>query len=238
MKNRNFLTLCFFMVSTVVLGQITTLSDWKEQARKDIRLVPKYGFAQKTEKQKISDSMFVNTILANKDFKGNTTLASDTLIEKGFDYLYRGDYKTAIYRFNQAFLLDSTNSNIYWGFGGFFMSIGGYEEAKKQYLEGLRIDSTNTNILTDYGTYYMAQAQFADGPQMAERNLKLAIEQLEKSYHLDSTNQNTLFKLSVCYFQLGQCKSALHYFDECMRLGGESIPMEYKEAIEKTCKNK
>ena len=35
-----------------------------------------------------------------------------------------------MYRFNQAYLLDSTNTDIYWGFGGVYMTLGDFENAK------------------------------------------------------------------------------------------------------------
>lgn len=60
-----------------------------------------------------------------------------------------------MYRFNQAFLLDSTNSDIYWGYGAVYFMLNRLDLAREQYKTGLNMDPENTRILTDYGTSYM-----------------------------------------------------------------------------------
>ncbi len=89
-------------VSEVMEKQMSP-EQWNEEAKTNIRLLPKYGYAQKTEAQKKSDQEFIEAAL-KKD--STYRKASDHLIQLGFSYLYR-DIKTAMYRFNQAYLLDS-----------------------------------------------------------------------------------------------------------------------------------
>ena len=148
----------------------------------------------------------------NKD--STNRKASDHMIRLGFNYLYR-DIKTAMCRFNQAYLLDSTNTDIYWGYGGVYMTLGDYGKAEKQYLEGLAINPKNTHLLTDYGTYFMAQyynLQPID-EKGALTNLDSAITYMTKSFQLDPTDQNTTFKLSICYWNKGDCDNAWKQYD-------------------------
>lgn len=86
--------------------------EWKEEAKTNVRLLPKYGSLPKTADQKDADNQLISTYVKQE---GTRSKASAALINLGFNYLYRGEIKTAIYRFNQAWLLDSTNVNIYWG---------------------------------------------------------------------------------------------------------------------------
>jgi len=198
-----------------------TLNQWNEEAKNNIRCLPKYGYVKKTAGQLEVDTEFIQATLPQF---ANKRLASEHLIDLGFKYLYR-DVKTAMYRFNQAYLLDSTNSDIYCGYGGVYMILKDYPRAKEQYEEGLLHDSVNTRILTDYGTYFMAQGI----PESA-------ILYMSRSYRLDSTNQNTLFKLAACYYYKGDCKNAVYYYERCKSLGGQPLTKEFVDALQTKCK--
>ena len=219
-----------------VLDNTLTSEQWNEEAKTNIRLLPKYGHIAKTEGQKAADKDFMETTL--RRYSTNRK-ASDHLIELGFQYLYK-DIKTAMYRFNQAYLLDSTNSDIYWGYGGVYMRLGDLENAQRQYLEGLTVNPKNTNILTDYGTYFMSQyygLQPLD-EKMALTHLDSAMIYLNKSFQLDKTNPNTSFKLSACYYQKKDCKNALIYYNKCKSVGGQPITEDFTIALTQQCKIK
>ena len=238
------LTLVFILLSLTSFGQKyneimeekMTLERWNEEAKTNIRLLPKYGHIPKTEGQKTSDKEFIESALKQYPSKRK---ASEHLIELGFQYLYK-DIKTAMYRFNQAYLLDSTNTDIYWGYGGVFTLLGDFEDAQKQYLEGLSINSKNTHLLTDYGTYLMTQYYYLQplDEKKAIVNLDSAIVYMIKSYQLDKKNPNTTFKLSVCYYQKSDCINAWKYYNECKSVGGQPITEEYTNALAEKCKSR
>lgn len=219
-----------------VIDKKITPEQWDQEAKTNIRLLPKYGHAIKTEEQKALDNEFVETTLKQYPTKRK---ASDHLIELGFKYLYK-DIKTAMYRFNQAYLLDSTNTDIYWGYGGVYMTLGNFEKAQQQYQEGLSIDPKNTHLLTDYGTYFLSQyygLQNID-EKMALPNLDTAITYLTKSFQLDKTDPNTSFKLSICYYQKKDCKNAWKFYDVCKSVGGQPITEDFTKALTEQCKPK
>ncbi len=143
-----------------------------------------------------------------------------------------------MYRFNQAYLHDSTNTDIYWGYGGVYMTLGQYQKAKEQYKAGLKIDPDNTHILTDYGTYFMVHYHTLEptDKENALLNLDSAISYMTKSYNLDPKDQNTTFKLSILYWNKGDCDNAWNYYDECKSLGGQPITEAYTEDLQKKCK--
>jgi len=210
---------------------------WNDQALLDKRLLPKYGNQPKTEEEKKADMEFIKTVL-EKD--STNRKGSDHLIRLGFDYLNK-DLKTAMYRFNQAWLLDSTNTDIYWGYGAVYFTFGGnYSTAKKQYLEGLSINLQNTHLWTDYGTCFLAQYY---NLQSYDENYALpyldsAITFMTKSYQIDPTDQNTTIKLSICFWNKGDCYNAWKYYDICKALGGQPITEEFTKDLQKKCKRR
>ena len=162
---------------------------------------------------------------------GTPRKASEHFVSLGFDYLYRGDLKTAMKRFNQAWLVDHKNENAYWGFGAVYFSFNDYEEALKQLNKGLAINPNSSNILTDVATINTGLFVSKHDATYLEN----AIALFNKSYKIDPVNQNTLFKLSVAYFYKNDCSNAWKYYDECMKLGGKSISPGYLDALKKQC---
>ena len=231
------LTLILSLLTFFVSGQQITLEDWKEQSKTNIRLLPKYGLQAKTKEQQESDKKFIDETLQQDQFKGNRTAASNHMISLGFNYLYRADIKTAMYRFNQAYLLDSLNTDIFWGYGAVFMTLGDYEQAKDQYQQGLAANPQNPHLLTDFGTWFMAQyyALQSAGEKEAAKNLDTAITYLLQSYSVDKTDQNTTFKLSICYWLKDDCDNARKYYKECEALGGDPITEEYTRDLKTSC---
>jgi len=231
-----------------VFGQQMTSDEWDEQAKTNMRLLPKYGHQQKTEEQKQLDEKLIKETIEQEKFKGDRTAASNHLISLGFTYLYRGDIKTAMYRFNQAYLFDSLNTDIYWGYGAVYLTLGKYELARLQYEEGLALNPNNTHLLTDLGTYYAAQYfpmqmmpknDFVKNPkELAQNYLDSAVIYLNKSYQLDPKDPNTTFKLSTAYYYKGDCENSWKFYDKCRALGGQPITEDYTKDLKKKCKRK
>jgi Tfp pilus assembly protein PilF len=225
-------------IITAILGffslpgfsQQMNYQEWQVQAKTEIRLLPEYGNVKKSPGQIDADNELIKTSLL---LDGTRRKASDHMVRLGFDYLYKGDLRTAMYRFNQAWLLDSKNENAYWGFGAIYFTFNDTEEALKQLEKGLLINPDNSNILTDKATIYMSV--YMNKQDVAY--LDKAIELFNRSYKIDPSNQNTLFKLSAAYFHKKDCPNARKYYEECVKLGGQPVPQGYLEALSKQCGN-
>jgi tetratricopeptide (TPR) repeat protein len=208
-----------------------TYEEWKEEVRSNIRLSPKYGDAVKSQGQQEADHQLIEEYTKQQ---GTRPKASEVLVKHGFDYLYRGDLKTAMYRFNQAWILDPKNENVFWGFAVIYFNFGDFDNAMKELNEGLELNPQSSNILTDMATIHMVSFQTHNDP----KELSTAIDLFTRSYAIDPKNQNTLFKLSAVYFMKKDCTNALKYYNECKALGGKPLTKEYIQAIEKGCANK
>ncbi|UKT64494.1 tetratricopeptide repeat protein [Pedobacter mucosus] len=217
------------LISVSCYGQSTTYSTWKKEAQNDAKLLPKYGNKEKTQEQKEADEELIKIAIQSDETREK---ASDHHVQLGFNYLGRQDFKTAMNRFNQAWLLNPKNENVFWGFGGVYFSFNDFENAIKQYDDGLLLNPRSTNILTDKATIFLTKFN----QENSFSDLAIAIGLFETSYGIDPKNQNTLFKLSVCYFLKSDCENAKKFYKECMALGGKPITKEYTDALEETCK--
>jgi len=222
------LTFIALLICKLCFAQQISYQEWQQQAKSDIRLLPEYGNLPKTKEQIKSDEELIKLSL-----KTDTTprKASDHFVRLGFNYLSRGDLKTAMYRFNQAYLLDPKNENSYWGYGAIYGTFNDYKTAIVQYDKGLSINPRSSVILTDKATLYFVEFQH-DNDHI---KLDTAIVLLKKSYDIDPDNVNTTYKLSICYFLNKDCTNAWKFYDECKKLGGQPIAENYTDALNKMC---
>jgi len=216
------------LLSMSAFSQQISYQEFQDDAKTQINLQPEYGNAKKTKEDLQADKEFIEFSLKN-----DTTprKASEHLVRLGFTHLYQGDIETAMRRFNQAWLLDPTNENAYWGYGAIYFTFNDSKSTLEQYEKGLRINPKSTNILTDEATVYMVL--FENEKDVV--NLDKAILIFGQSYNIDSLNQNTLFKLSVCYYFKSDCKNALRYYNECKKLGGKNMGDDYIKALMAKC---
>jgi tetratricopeptide (TPR) repeat protein len=222
------LTFIALLICKLCFSQQISYKEWQEEAKNNIRLLPEYGHVQKTNEQLEADQELIKDEV--KQYRTHRK-ASDTLISFGFNNIYAGDIKKAMYRFNQAYLLDPENENVYWGFASVYFSFNDYNEALAQLEKGLSINPNCANILTDKATIYTVFFHTKNNPEYLDK----AISIFYKSYKIDPSNQNTLFKLSAAYYYKKDCVNAWKFYNECEKLGGKPITRGYTDALKKMC---
>ena len=80
---------------------------------KSIDQLPMYGNKPKTDAQKKADEEFIQ--LVQKEM--SLSKGAEHQVKRGWEAFYDRDNATAMKRFNQAWLLNPNNADIYWGFG-------------------------------------------------------------------------------------------------------------------------
>lgn len=230
------ITVLSFVFSLGVYAQQPSFKSWQMEAKKDIRMLPEYGTAEKTKEEIAADTRFVNSIVENGKSKSE---GAQDMIRIGFDYLYKGNLKTAMYRFNQAYLLNPKNSGIYWGYGAVYTAMGAYDEARSEYTEGLKLEPESAPILTDYATTYLGEyyTNVRSNYKRAQKKLKMAEEKLLASYSIDPKYINTAYKLSIVYLNSQDCINAKKYLQATRALGGQPITKEYLTDFNRQCEN-
>ncbi|QRR00744.1 tetratricopeptide repeat protein [Dyadobacter sandarakinus] len=218
----------FTCISHFSSAQDISYKEWQKEAKENIRLLPKYGNKPKTRAQLDADKQLIESYIKQE---GSRQKASDMLIEAGFQYLQEGEVKTAMYRFNQAWLLNPDNEDVYWGWGAIYSSFSDLAKALEQYDEGLKKNPKNPKLLTDKATIFIRKYDNTGDPA----TLSAAISLFLKSYAADSLNPNTLFKLSTAYFRANDCVQARRFYELRKKTGSYPVPQEYTEALARTC---
>ncbi len=215
-----------FVFSAGVYAQQPSFKSWQVEAKNDTRMLPEFGNIEKTDQEITADTRFVNSIV---DAGKSKSEGANDMIRIGFDYLYKGDLKTAMYRFNQAYLLNPKNSGVYWGYGAVYSALGAYDAARNEYTTGLKIEPESAAILTDYATTYLGEyyADVRSNYKKAQKSLKMAQEKLLASYAIDSDYINTAYKLSIVYLNSQDCENAKKYLKATRALGGQPITKAY-----------
>lgn len=76
--------------------------------------MPMYGGYTKSPEMKAADEKFINSIV---QAYGSREKGAQEAVKRGWKAEQAGDFSTAMKRFNQAWLLDDKNAEVYWGFG-------------------------------------------------------------------------------------------------------------------------
>ena len=113
-------------LSLLLLPFIFTI-DLPGDCPQGINLLPMYGKVKKCKAQIEADSVFLKTC---DNTYPDRKQAAKYLVSRGWGYFYKNKLDTAMFRFNQAWLLDSLNADTYWG-------MGNIEGLKKHYNESI-----------------------------------------------------------------------------------------------------
>ena len=186
--------------------------------------LPMFGGLKKCDEQVKIDKDFLAS--CDKYFK-NTSEATRYHIDKGWEYFYKNDLDTAMMRFNQAWLLDSTNADIYWGFGNILGKQQKFQESLKYFEKSLVINSNNSKVwlcsATSYGQLFFQSKDIS--------LLNKAIYSLKESVSIDPTNAEAYGQLTACYSYFTQKDSATKYLHITDKLDPKAINPEVRQML-------
>jgi len=119
------------LIAIIIIGiTFGTYLQSKHDSQIDISLLPMYGGHNKTIEQVRADDEFVKGIIAATGSKEQAIIQA---LSRGEESLQRGDYNTAIRRYNQAWLLNPNEPAVYIGLGDVLTAQGNSEKAAKMY---------------------------------------------------------------------------------------------------------
>ncbi|WP_191859471.1 tetratricopeptide repeat protein [Hanstruepera ponticola] len=230
------LLVVLILITFFSFAQNSNYEKWTAMADNDISLQPEYGNVEKTESQKADDENFKKDIL--EYYEGDTISASKKMSDLGFTYLYdKGDFVTAMRRFNQAFMLNPKNADAYYGFGTIFFNLGAMKKAREQFDKGLELNPKHPKILTDYGTTYLGDyyESLENGKENSNEFLVKANEYLEKSLDFDKKDSNTIYKLSIVKMYIGDCNEAKKLLDKAKKMNNPNVTESYEIELNEKC---
>ena len=121
--------------------------------QRNINEIPEYGNQPKSPEMLQADQQFLNTV------KGKEQQAFDHMMAVGWSFFKRGNIGTAIKRFNQAWLIDSTRYESYWGFAAAEGRLNNFETSKHYYEKALNHGGDTKILNPEYAIVLREQAK-------------------------------------------------------------------------------
>jgi len=192
--------------------------------KEGLNLLPMYGNEKKCDEQLETDKQFIQ---ACEEQYGNTKDACIAMLRFGWKHYADGDLDTAMKRFNQAWLLDSLNAEVYMGFGSVLSDQGSFEQSLIYYDKSLKLNPENSEVWKlsglSYGNIFY---QTKD-----EGYLKKSIEQLKKSVSINPSNASAYALLTSAYTYYNQKDSAKKYLQITDKLNQDLIKKDVRDMI-------
>lgn len=196
----------------------------KDSDKTSLHCIPLWGEKKKTAQQIKQDEAFLKA--CDENF-GNRAEASRFFAERGWEYIAEGELDTACYRFNLAQLLNTKNSDAYWGLGVVCHQKGQGTEAIRMLSKGVACDSANSMLLDDLATLYIQQHQQSG----QAHDLDEAFALLNRSVQLDTTNATTYLKLALAEYQRNNFDKAWEHLHQCRQLDVQVLDFNFIEQL-------
>jgi len=195
-----------------------------EKCPDDVNLLPMYGEQARCEEQLNIDKKFIAE--CDTEFK-NRKEAAQYYVGKGWENFHQADYKTSMKRFNQAWLLDSLNADIYWGFGN-LLGIQRKFQASQPFLEkSILLNPVNPkvyeSIASNYGQLFFETKDV--------ELLNKTIDNLKTSIRLDPESASALGQLTNAYSYFTQKDSARKYLALTDKLDPKAVNPDVRKML-------
>ena len=144
-----------------------------------IDTLPMYGGMdrQSVPELKKADDAFIESV---SSAFGGRERAAKRWVDQGFAFYKRGELDMAMRRFNQAWLLDAKNPEVYWGFGAVLhdrgLAFGAFNMEKRAYDLGFR----DAGFIADLGR--VATLRIVEGKDLTAEQKASFIAESESYY--------------------------------------------------------
>jgi len=172
--------------------------------------------------------------IAEIDKLGSTReTAAQHFVDRGWQYLEAGEPKSAIKRFNQAWLLAPGLPAIYWGFGACSSELGVFDQAVHYMRKALEIDPKNAGLMVDCGRVYARQA-FSSKASAQERqeSADSAIGMYSQAVKLDPRLPEAYMQWGATLHLLGKNREALEKLNKAEELKPSIVNPRLKAGVE------
>jgi tetratricopeptide (TPR) repeat protein len=191
--------------------------------------IPRPAFLKK------ADADFI--LKASSGFGGDRKVASKAWAEQAARFLAQRNLDYAMRRYNQAWLLDEANYEVYWGFGRVMVESDHFEDGirfTKQAIELCRDDVQLPAVYSDLGVAYSYFADTMPHERSSERSAAFAAanEAFTKSVDLDPKYGNAWRRWSISLAMERKYSEAAEKAKHAKELGAQPIPAKILREIE------
>lgn len=194
----------------------------KQDCPEGINLLPMYGEVKKCEQQIESDNQFLSD--CDKQFKSRKE-AAEKYVEKAWGYFYNNEPETSMKRFNQAWLLDKNNAEIYWGFGNLMGMKQDFKQSTLLFEKSIKLNPNNPKVYesnaTSYGNLFLKTKNV--------EYLNSTIENLKNAIKLEPKNARYYGSLTSAYTYFTQKDSLKKYLKITDKLDPKMVDPEVRQ---------
>jgi len=155
---------------------------------------------------------------------GSREKAAESVLEMGWQAVRERDWRLAIRRFNQAWLLTPENPQVFWGLG-IALGVKGDGDGAIRYLElAAAMNPNDARLLCDLAYAYIARAHgHRDEPSVHADSLKRAGSLLDQAQDADPDYEVIFSERAVAAFEAGDDDTAWEQVRKAMKTGGRSL---------------
>ncbi|MDB5234163.1 MAG: hypothetical protein JWR44_1156 [Hymenobacter sp.] len=191
-----------------------------------INVLPMYGNKPKCPEQIEADKEFLAA--CDQQF-ASRKLASEHHLSAGWRCTEKGEFDPAMKRFNQAWLLDSTNAEVYWGFANVLGMKKQFRASIPLFTKYLKMNAANADVWEGLGTSY--GQMFFQIKDVALLNK--SIDALKSCVRIDPRNARAYGRLAGAYSYFVQQDSARKYLALADRLDPQAVNPELRKRLTK-----
>jgi tetratricopeptide (TPR) repeat protein len=181
------------------------INEWNEEKKSNLK--PMYGNIERTKEQKSADKEFIDEML--EDYK-DKEISAKKLASKGWYYFFHNKIDTAMFRFNQCWLMDSAYAESYFGFAAIREYQGLKKESDVFYLLAYKHDNSDSlskKILN----------KIADIKEKQKDTIPM-LNAFHRAYNKFPDNAIASGKLAYFYSVLNKPDSSLKYYNITIHL--------------------
>lgn len=219
-------------ITVIIIALFILISCSSTVQEQNINEIPMYGGKPKSPELLKADQEFIGRVIKES---GSREAAFRASITQGFQHLNKGDWRTAMKRFNQAWLLSPDRAEVHWGFGAAISHQGKFEESVKYFAKACELDSRNGRLLNDFGFMYQFWAtKGAKSEDEKIKHLDKSIELFKQAIELQPNFDHIYANWAMSLYYKQDYKGAWEKLKGAEKLGGQSIDQRFvKELTEK-----
>lgn len=209
---------------TLSLGEIADVKEVREWAGPSTK--PMYGGIPRSSRAE--QAMDAQLIEEATEHAGSREAASREFMKVGWEYHDQDDLNTAMKRFNQAWLLDPKNPDVFWGFGSVSLAKHNADEAIKMFKKAIAFNPQHAIALCHLGSAYQLKAHTL---RWLKDKSAVYLEQSDHTFQqgsqADPREEFCYSAWAVTLFLQGRYEEAWEKIDAARRLGGKTINSDF-----------
>lgn len=185
-----------------------------------------YNFENDPEAQEFNQK-FIDTIMKESRTR---TEGAEKVCSFGWKYFSDGDTKTAMKRFNQAWLLDPNYYGEYWGFGVLLAVQKDLDKSISMFEKAFALQKNKPGLIVDYARTCTMRAS-ATSVVAAKSDFARAEELFQLATKVDPKFEPAYSQWAVKLYREGDFEKAQMKLNKAKELGGKSINSQFEKEL-------